>query len=393
MGTWWRGAAMVAERGLVEDLRSRTFKIVSGLLLLVSIAAVVVPQILGGDSTTYTLATTGKAPAGMVTVLDAAGKSADFTVKYVTRPDGDAVRGAVRDGDADAGLTGGTLYTKQGDSGTFPVLVAQAAVGLETSRLLSEAGLSARQVADLQSVQPPKQVVIGQADNEGRAAVGFAVGIVLYLFLVLAGSTIGTNVAVEKSTRISEVLLAVLRPSQMIVGTVVAVGTVTLAELLILAAPLAIGVQVTDQIGLPAVAAGDIGLAVVWFLLGFLLFAFLYAATAALVDKVTEVGTAIMPISTILVIGYVLAVTVVTADPSGGWSVALSIFPFTAPMAMPIRWASGQVPVWQLLLAMALTAAAAMLLVSVAATIYRRALVITGRKVKILEVFGRRATS
>jgi ABC-2 type transport system permease protein len=393
MGTWWRGTAMVAGRGLAEDLRSRTFKIVTGLLLLMSIAAVVVPQVFGGDSTTYTLATTGKAPAGMVAVLDAAGKSADFTVKYVTRTDGEAVRRAVRDGDANAGLTGGTLYAQARESGTFPVLVAQAAVGLETSRLLSEAGLSPQQVADLQSVQPPKQVMIGQADNEGRAAVGFAVGIVLYIFLILAGSTIGTNVAMEKSTRISEVLLAVLRPSQMIVGTVVAVGTVTLAQLLILTAPLAVAVQVTDKIGLPAVAAGDIALAVAWFLLGFMLFAFVYAAAAALVDKVTEVGAAIMPISMILIVGYVLAITIVTADPSGGWSVALSIFPFTAPMAMPMRWASGQVPVWQLLLAMALTAAAAMLLVSVAATIYRRALVITGRKVKLLEVAGRRSAS
>jgi ABC-2 type transport system permease protein len=393
MGSWWRGAAMVAERGLVQDLRSKTFKIVSGLLLLISIAAVIVPQVVGGDSTTYTLATTGKAPAAMVAVLDAAGKSADFTVKYVTRTDADAVRRAVRDGDADAGLTGGTLYSEARESGTFPVLVAQAAVGLETSRLLSEAGLTRQQVTNLQSVQPPKQVLIGQADNEGRAVVGFAVGIVLYLFLILAGSTIGTNVAVEKSTRISEVLLAVLRPSQMIVGTVVAVGTITLAQLLILAAPLAVAVQVTDKIGLPPVAAGDIGLAVVWFILGFMLFAFVYAAAAALVDKVTEVGAAIMPVSAILIVGYMLAVTVVTADPSGGWSVALSIFPFTAPMAMPIRWASGQVPIWQLLLAMALTAAMAMLLVAVASKIYRRALVITGRKVRILEVIGRRSTS
>jgi ABC-2 type transport system permease protein len=393
MGTWWRGTAMVAGRGLAEDLRSRTFKVVTGLLLLMSIAAVVVPQIFGGDSTTYTLATTGKAPAGMVAVLDAAGKSADFTVKYVTRADGDAVRRAVRDGDANAGLTGGTLYAQARESGTFPVLVAQAAVGLETSRLLSEAGLSPQQVTELQSVQPPRQVMIGQADNEGRAGVGFAVGVVLYIFLIIAGSTIGTNVAMEKSTRISEVLLAVLRPSQMIVGTVLAVGTVTLAQLLILAAPLAVAVQVTDKIGLPPVAAGDIGLAVAWFMLGFMLFAFLYAAAAALVDKVTEVGSAIMPISMILIVGYMLAITVVTADPSGGWSVALSMFPFTAPMAMPMRWASGQVPVWQLLLAMALTAAMAMLLVSVASTIYRRALVITGRKVKILEVIGHRSTS
>jgi ABC-2 type transport system permease protein len=393
MSTWWRGTALVAERGLVENLRSRSFKVVTGLILLLSIAAVTVPQILGGESTTYTMATTGKAPAAVVAALDAAGKSADFTVKYITRGNADAVRRAVRDGDATSGLAGGMLYTSATDDGTFPILVAQTVVALETSRRLSEAGLSPQQVADLQSVRPPKQVIVGRADNPGRAGAGFAVGIVLYLALTFAGSAIATTVAMEKSTRISEVLLAVLRPSQMIVGTVVAVGTVTLMQLLVLAAPLAVAVQVTDSIGLPSVAAGDIGLAVAWFALGFMLFAFLFAATAALVDKITEVNSAILPVTMILIVGYMLAVTVVAADPSGGWSVAASIFPLTAPLAMPIRWASGQVPVWQLVLAMALTAATSVLLVWVASSIYRRALLITGRRVKLLEVIGRRTVS
>ena len=393
MSTWWRGTALVAERGLVENLRSRSFKVVTGLILLLSIAAVTVPQILGGASTTYTMATTGKAPAAVVAALNAAGKSADFTVKYISRGNEDAVRRAVRDGDATSGLAGGTLYTSATDDGTFPILVAQTVVALETSRRLSEAGLSPQQVADLQSVRPPKQVIVGRADNQGRAGAGFAVGIVLYLALTFAGSAIATTVAMEKSTRISEVLLAVLRPSQMIVGTVIAVGTVTLMQLLVLAAPLAVAVQVTDSIGLPSVAAGDIGLAVAWFALGFTLFAFMFAATAALVDKITEVNSAILPVTMILIVGYMLAVTVVMADPSGGWSVAASIFPMTAPLAMPIRWASGQVPVWQLVLAMALTAATSVLLVWVAASIYRRALVITGRRVKLLEVIGRRADS
>jgi ABC-2 type transport system permease protein len=392
MGTWWQGTALVAERGLLENIRSRTFKIVTGLLLLMSVAAVVVPQIIGNDSTTYTLATTGKAPAGMVAVLSAAGKSADFTVKYVSRDTAEAVRKAVRDGDATAGLTGDTLYTEARQSGTFPVLVAQAAVALKTSRQLSEAGLSPAQVAELQSIQPPRQVSVGPADDEGRAGAGFAVGIVLYAALVFAGNIIANTVAMEKSTRISEVLLAILRPSQMIVGTVVALGTVTLFQLLVLAAPLAVAVQVTDSIGLPPVAAGDIGLAMAWFVLGFMLFAFMYAATAALVDKITEVGSAIMPVSMILVVGYILAITVVTADPSGGWSVAVSLFPLTAPMAMPIRWASGLVPVWQLVLAMSLTAAAAVLMVAIGSAIYRRALLITGRRVKLREVVGRNAS-
>ena len=69
------------------------------------------------------------------------------------------------------------------------------------------------------------------------------------------------------------------------------------------------------------------------------------------------------------------------------------MFPLTAPMATPIRWSAGQVPVWQLVLAMALTAAAAVLMVSIAASIYRRALLITGHRVKVREVIGGHAGS
>ncbi|HEX2704263.1 MAG TPA: hypothetical protein VHM65_00760, partial [Candidatus Lustribacter sp.] len=56
----------MAERALVENVKSRSFKVVAGLLLLMSIAAVTVPQILGEDGTTYTLATVGTAPADVV---------------------------------------------------------------------------------------------------------------------------------------------------------------------------------------------------------------------------------------------------------------------------------------------------------------------------------------
>jgi hypothetical protein len=93
----------------------------------------------------------------------------------------------------------------------------------------------------------------------------------------------------------------------------------------------------------------------------------------------------------ILLVGYMLAITVVTSNPASGWSVAASLFPLSAPMAMPIRWASGDVPIYQLLLAMALTAASSVLLVSVASSIYRRALLITGHRVKLREVLGGRA--
>ena len=74
-------------------------------------------------------------------------------------------------------------------------------------------------------------------------------------------------------------------------------------------------------------------------------------------------------------------------------SVFLSMFPLTAPVAMPLRWASGGVPVYQLVIAMALTAATAVALVWLASTIYRRALIITGHRVRFHEVFSKRAVA
>jgi ABC-2 type transport system permease protein len=231
-------------------------------------------------------------------------------------------------------------------------------------------------------------VIVGAARDEGRAGVGAAVGMLLQLALLFGGSAIAATVALEKTTRISEVVLAVLRPSQAMVGTVLAVGTVTLAQLLVLGAPITVAVLVTDSIGLPSVAAGDMMLGLVWFLLGWALYAFLYAATGACVNKVTEVDTVAYPIAFTIFGGYFISLMLITDDPDGPWSILLSMFPFTAPLAMPIRWAYGDVPAWQILLAMALTAATAVALVTVASTVYRRALLITGRRVKVREVIA-----
>lgn len=386
MGGWWQGTRLVAGRSLREQLRSRSFKIVTGLLLLVSVAAVVLPQVLGGDDDTYTLATVGDPDPALVSLLEGARASGEYDVAFDDYPDRAAVRAAVEEGDATAGLVGDTLFTSTETGGTFPVLVAQAVVTAETSTRLEEAGLTPEQAAEVQSVRPPEQVPVSQVADEDRAGVGFMVGIVLYIALTFAGSAIATAVAMEKSTRISEVLLAVLRPSQALVGTVLAVGTVTLLQLLVLAAPLAVAVRVTDAIGLPPVATGDLLLAIAWFALGFALYAFLFAASAALVDKVTEANSAIVPIMTILIAAYMLAVTVVINDPRSVVSVVTSIFPFSAPVAMPIRWATGEVPVLHLVTAMLLTALTAVAMARFAAAVYSRALLITGRRASWREV-------
>jgi ABC-2 type transport system permease protein len=99
----------------------------------------------------------------------------------------------------------------------------------------------------------------------------------------------------------------------------------------------------------------------------------------------------VLPITMALLAGYFVSIFLVTEDPQSFWGAVASIFPITAPIVMPIRWASGEVPVYQLILAMAATAAAAVALVWLASTIYRRALLMTGHRLHFREVLGARA--
>ncbi len=389
MRAWWSGTRLVWERGLVENVRSKTFKVVTAILLLLSAAAVILPQLLAGGTTTYTLATVGPAPAGIVAALDAAQRTGDFTVTYVSRESAEQVRSSVQSGDAAVGLADGTLYVASRNAGTFPAVVAQAVIRLEVARRLAQAGLTAQQVTDLQSIQPPRQVTVAPVADEKRAAVGFAVGVCLYLALLFGGTAIATAVAQEKTSRISEVLLVVLRPSQILVGTVLAVGTVTLAQILVLATPVVVALRLRDDIALPPVAAGDIALGVAWFVIGFALYAFLYAACGALVNKVTEVSTAVMPIAMIMVAAYLVSILVTTQDPTSPWSLLIALFPLTAPIGMPFLWATGEASATLLAVSMALAIVTAGGVIWLASSIYRRALLITDRRVGFREVLTR----
>jgi ABC-2 type transport system permease protein len=76
----------------------------------------------------------------------------------------------------------------------------------------------------------------------------------------------------------------------------------------------------------------------------------------------------------------------VQQDPGSPLSIALSMFPLTSPMSMPTRWASGVVPDWQLVVSMLLAMGAAFVLAWFGSSVYRRALVVTGRRVTLREV-------
>ncbi len=386
--SWWSGVRLVAGRSLSEGLQSKALRVTTLILLAIGLAVVFVPRLFDGGQPTYTLATVGEVSAPLRAQVDAAGQAAEFGVDYLSAQDSNGAQAAVRAGDATVALSGDTLYVRSDAPASFAAVVTQAIVAQESAGQLADAGLSPEQIAALSAIEPPEQVEVGPATDEGRAGVGFVVGIVLYLALIVAGQSLAVNVGMEKSTRIAEVLLAVLRPSQILVGNVIGMGLRTLIQLLALAVPILAAIALTDGLDLPTVTSADIALGVVWFVVGYFVYAFLFAATAVLVDKVTDVGSATMPVMVLLVVAYLSAVTAVPIDPGSSLSVFVSMFPLTSPMAMPVRWASGTVPVWELVTSLALAVGAAVLVAWFGARVYQRALVVTGRRVKLREVLG-----
>jgi ABC-2 type transport system permease protein len=140
-------------------------------------------------------------------------------------------------------------------------------------------------------------------------------------------------------------------------------------------------VALTHVASIPGLSVVSILGDLVWFLLGFLFYATAYASVAALVSRQEEVSGAIAPISLLLVGGYLL-VFVTLPDPGSMRSTILSLLPPFAPVLMSIRMATGDVPVWQVGLAMALTLASILGLTWLAGRIYANAALRLGARVR-----------
>jgi ABC-2 type transport system permease protein len=213
-----------------------------------------------------------------------------------------------------------------------------------------------------------------------QAIMGVIVAIVLFISLQIYGIQVGQGVAEEKESRIVEILLATVRPGQLLAGKVVGVGLVGLLQLAIIGAVGLLLIARTHVVSIPAVGAGVIVGGLLWFVLGFALYAVLLAAAGSLVSRVQDVQLASLPIIMALSVAYVVSLVVVLPDPNSLAGTVLSLVPFLAPVAMPARMAAGA-PAWQVGLAVVLTLATIGAAIWLASRIYANSVLRIGARV------------
>ncbi|MDN5916493.1 MAG: ABC transporter permease [Pseudonocardia sp.] len=386
-----RTVALVARREIGMQLRSRTF--LYGLLITLAVFAGygLLFSFIGSEGSSSTLGVTAEARS-LTPALQEAGQQQGQTVQItdVDRAGGEA---QVRSGDLDALLTGapGTYQLIGQDSvdSTLQRIVSTTVDRTATDSALSTAGVDPATVERAGSVAvstlAPQDPLRGQ-----RLGLAFAVAILLFFSLTNYGGQVAQGVVEEKSSRVVELLLSTIKPLHLLAGKILGLGAVGLLQLLILGAIGTIGALALGVLTVPTAALSALGLAVLWYLLGFFLYATLYASAGALVSRQEELQSAITPLVFPLLIPFVIAVSVLPNDPRNGLATVLSFIPFFSPTLMPARAALGVAPWWQVLISALLTLAAIAVMVWVAARIYRNSVLRTGAKVSWREAFSGR---
>ena len=241
--------------------------------------------------------------------------------------------------------------------------------------------------------------VKGVAESgEGSLFLAFAMYFVLYVSIVMYGVSVMGSVVDEKTSRIIEVLVSSVRPFQLLAGKIIGVGSVGLFQLLIWGACGMLLInrqfQIMNLLGIvpsgstPPIPHVPLLTGVVfllYFLLGYFLYAAMFAAVAAMSSSESEARQAQTPIVMLLVVPSVLLLGILN-DPSGPLGRTLGLVPFFSPIAMPVRWAAAPIAVSELVLSLAILAATLVVVTWVASRIYRVGILMYGKRPSVSEV-------
>jgi ABC-2 type transport system permease protein len=224
-------------------------------------------------------------------------------------------------------------------------------------------------------------------DRDQNAAIAFVGVLLLYGQLFGYGIWVASGVIEEKASRVVEMLLSAIRARQLLLGKIVGIGVLGLAQLVFIAS-FAIGLAiVTGAIkDVGATALGAVGLVIAWFILGFAFYATLFAAAGSLVTRMEELQNVIVPINLTILVSFFISIGALQ-DPNGRLQVIASLLPTSSALAMPVRIVLGAAPAWQIALSLTLLIGSTILLVPLAARLYSGAVLRTRGRVKIREAW------
>ena len=387
--------ALVARREIRERVRTRGFQVATGLMLVGVLVIVMITAINSDDGprTANVIAIGAPAEAALESI---AGDHSEFDleIKAGELPPGSGdqearIRNTIIEGDADAALTeSGILVTADDPPEALLPLLSRAAAEAGLSAKLQAGGLDRAQVEDaLAATQVPITEVADPDTEEGASGIAFLATLLMYLAILSAGYTVSSGVVEEKTSRVVELILNAVRPSQLLAGKVLGIGLVSLGQFGLVVAVGLGGALVVGSVALPDATLSTALIAFVYFLLGYIFYACAFATAGAIVSRQEDSQNTTAPMMMLLVAGYILSFSVID-NPESVLAQVLSYLPPVAPMIVPVRIANDAMPPEQLALSLLAMIAGCLLLTWAAGRIYERAILRMGAPIKFREALA-----
>ena len=383
---------LVAAREIRERVRGRIFRVGTIIILLVVAGAIVIPVLHKSSTSAEKAAIVGGDRAALERLVRAEADRVGATVEFVPEVSVSAAQGDLRRGTLDLAVVDGRrIVVGQAidptDGSDTSNLVDAVSVALGVEQSYRAAGITPTQIQQLNSTKPVPVQSLEPAAKTHTVNGASVIGVILVFVMLTQYTTwILMGVMQEKASRVVEVLLATMRPIQLLSGKVLGIGLVAMgqaATVLVFALILAEAVGSSVLHGAEPVA---LAAALVWLLLGYAFYCWVYAAAGSMAERQDQVQTLALPLSLPMIVGYVIALTAASSGSASTFVKALAYFPPTAPFAMPVLVGLDQVQWWGFAISVLVTLASTVVVARVASGIYLRAVLRTGASVPLREL-------
>ncbi|MCA9833148.1 MAG: ABC transporter permease [Thermomicrobiales bacterium] len=331
------------------------------------------------------------------------------TYALSTLTDESSARAAVENDDVDAAV----VATREDGEMTFRIITSDGDVEDSLAQLLmtatssvavadrvQQAGLTQSQASQIFTAPDMDVTTTNSASGDDEDVnnvvtyvIAYASTIVIFLFIIMYGQWISQGVVEEKASRIMEIMVNAATPRDLLAGKVIGIMITALAQFLPMVLTVGIIASLQKQIGrlfgvkpeqlfdinLGSIAWSFIGWFTLYFILGFLLFGALYAGIGSLVSRQEEVSTAVAPMTTVMMVGYMSALLSMS-NPDGMVARIAYLFPGTTVFVSMLRLVSGNPAPWEIAVSIIGLLIAVVLAMLFAARLYRVGVLMYGQR-------------
>jgi ABC-2 type transport system permease protein len=381
---------LVARREWNQRLRTVAFRVSTVISVLIVVALILVPDIVSGGANKRTVGVVGESSREFTELVRTSGTQLGLSVQTRRFADEPAGLTALRSDDVAVVLVDQQrLVWKAETDDQLEAVVASVVQALERREAVADLGLTPEEAQRLLGAPdlPSMSLEPFTPQRSEREELAWVALLVLFTAIAFYGGFLLVGVVEEKSSRVVEVLLSRLRPTELLAGKILGIGLVGLAQLALVVGSALIALRFSENTT-ATTTPSTIGWILVWFILGYGFYSVLYATAGSLVSRQEEAQSIQFPISAVLLVAYFLSMQA-TQSPDGTAALVGSFVPPTAPMVMIVRIAHGSVPWWEIALSIASITVAIYAMVRLAGRIYAGAVLRIGPRLRLTDAWRR----